>query len=850
MPAAVTHLLHPDVAAWFLRELGEPTPAQEACVPLALEGRNVLLSSPTGTGKTLAGFLAVIDRLYREHVAGQLAPLGIRAIYVSPLRALTYDMRKNLEAPLAGLGVVESIRIASRSGDSSPSERAKQRRKPPHIWLTTPESLAIVLCQKGYREALARCEFVIVDELHALAETKRGAHLSISLERLERLAGRPLCRVGLSATVSPLETAARFLAGEGRTCEIVEPGVTRQSLVEVLTPLKRSAYPPAGYTGSRVIQDVARIVEGNRSTLIFTNTRSSTENISVRLKHALPDLVPYIEAHHSSLDRDVRLETEDRLKNGELRAVVCSTSLELGIDIGSVDSVVMLSTPKGISRALQRIGRSGHSVRAMSHGVLVATNINDLIECIVCAEMVKRRTLDPVRPMENPADVGIQHLVGMAMEGDVTPDEAFALIRRAHGFRNLPRAEFDGYLRYLEGGGESLEGAYRETFGKVVIVDGKLATTGRKVERDYLVNIGTIASDGSVSVRLGRKRLGSVEEGFAKQLKIGDCFVIGGQVVRLDDAGVGELQVSPARNRLPTIPAWNANKMPLASGLAAEVTRFRTEMWKRLRGSREEVLEWLVEEWNISALNAEAVLQHFVNQERFSTIPRQGLTLIEVFRDEERDPDLVHFFFHTLIGRSANDALSRIVSWRLKEAVGGNALVTIDDYGFLLSLKAFQALEQRDWRELFQPAKAMEDLHQALEGSQLVKWQFGGVAQTGLMVPRNLPGKERKVKQLRWSSEILFRVLTEHEPGHPLLRQAFREAMHTFLDVDRAIWFMNEAAAPDHEWKLIESPVVTPFSFGIYVSKIKEGMMMEDPEDAIERLFHEMSQKVTEHPCR
>lgn len=846
----VTRLLHPDLAAWFLRELGEPTAAQEACVPAVMAGRNVLLSSPTGTGKTLAGFLPVIDRLYREHHEGRLGPLGIRAIYVSPLRALTYDMRKNLQAPLDGLGLAETVRIASRTGDSSPTERARQRRHPPHIWLTTPESLAIVCCQKGFREALSRCEFVIVDELHALAETKRGAHLTISLERLERIAGRPLCRVGLSATVSPLEIAARFLVGEGRSCEVLEPVAARQSLVEVLTPLKRTAYPPAGYTGSRVIQDVARIVEGNRSTLIFTNTRSSTENISLRLKHALPGLVPYIEAHHSSLDRDIRLETEDRLKNGELRAVVCSTSLEMGIDIGSVDSVVMMSTPKGISRALQRIGRSGHSVRAMSHGVLVATNINDLIECVVCAEMVKRRALDPVRPMENPADVVIQHLVGLAMEGDVTPDEAFALVRRAHGFRDLPRTEFDALLRYLEGGGESLEGAYRETFGKVVTVEGKLAVTGRKVERDYLVNIGTIAADGSVSVRLGRKRLGGVEEGFAKQLKIGDCFVIGGQVVRLDDAGPGELYVSQARNRMPTIPAWNANKMPLASGLASEVTRFRTEMWHRLRDGREGTLEWLVEDWNLSTLNAGAVLEHFLHQERFSTIPRQGLTLIEVFRDEERDPDLVHFFFHTLIGRSANDALSRIVSWRLREAAGGNALVTIDDYGFLLSLKTFQALGQEDWRALFHPAQAAEHLHQALEGSQLVKWQFGAVAQTGLMVPRNLPGGERKVKQLRWSSEILFRVLTEHEPDHPLLTQAYREAMHTFLDIDRAIASMTESAAPDHEWRLVESPVVTPFSFGMYVSKIKEGMMMEDPEEAIERLFNEMSRKVVDHPGR
>jgi len=257
-------------------------------VPLILQGHHVLLSSPTGTGKTLAGFLGIIDLLYREHVAGSLPPQGIRAVYVSPLRALTYDMRMNLAAPLAGLGVTDAIRIASRTGDSTPAERQALRRKPPHLLLTTPESLAILLCQAGFREALARCGHVIVDELHALAETKRGAHLNLSLERLERLAGRAVCRIGLSATVAPLETAARFLVGDGRVCRIMEPAFERPSRVEVLTPLRREAYPPAGYTGSRVIQDVARIVQGNRSTLIFTNTRSGTEGFSLRLKQALP----------------------------------------------------------------------------------------------------------------------------------------------------------------------------------------------------------------------------------------------------------------------------------------------------------------------------------------------------------------------------------------------------------------------------------------------------------------------------------------------------------------------------------------------------------------------------------
>ena len=837
-------LLHPDVALWFSRTFGDPTPAQTGCIPHVLAKESVLLSSPTGTGKTLAAFLGVIDHLYRELSSGTLKTGEVRAIYVSPLRALTYDIRKNLVTPLEGLGVADRIHVASRTGDTSTKDRAATKRRPPHLFLTTPESLAIVLCQEAYREAFRACEYLIIDELHALAENKRGAHLLASAERLENLANHPLCRVGLSATIEPLDRVARFLSGPGRPCHIVTPEWERRSLIEVLTPLHRSPYPPAGYAGSRMISDVARIVEENRTTVIFTNTRSNTENVSMRLRRALPGFAHQLETHHSSIDRDLRLEVEDRLKGGELRAVVCSTSLELGIDIGSVDSVVMMSTPKGVTRALQRIGRSGHSIRQMSHGVLVATNINDLIECVVCAEMAKRRRLDPVTPMDKPVDVLIQHVVGMAMEGTYTERSAWITLRRADAFRELKRAEFKRVLRYLEGGGVSLEAQYKNTFGKIEIRDGFLVTVSKAVERDYLVNVGTIAATGTVRVVLGRKHLGEVEEGFAKSLQPGDIFVIAGRVVRLEECGVDVLHVSAADHRLPTIPSWNANKMPLASGLAEEVRRFRTEMWARLvqrEEAGETILDWLVEAWSISRFNAEAILEHFRNQLRLSTIPREGHFLIEAFRNERDDPDRVHYFFHSLIGRSANAALSRIIAWRVKESVGGNALVTIDDYGFLLSLKSFQALERDDWRELFQPREALADLESALRGSELVKWQFAGVAQTGLMVPRNRPGKERKLKQLRWSAEILFRVLTEREPDHPLLEQAYRDAMHTFLDTNRAIEFLKKAARLD--WELIEVPAVTPFSFGMYVSKIREGMMLEDPEEAIDRLFFQMNQR-------
>jgi ATP-dependent Lhr-like helicase len=544
------------------------------------------------------------------------------------------------------------------------------------------------------------------------------------------------------------------------------------------------------------------------------------------------------------LDRNIRQEVEDRLKEGDLRAVVCSTSLELGIDIGHIDTVIMVSTPKGISRALQRVGRSGHSIDQTSHGVLVATNINDLIECIVCARLTHERELEPVRILDSASDVVIQHLLGMAMDDGVTVDEAFDTVRSAYPFRKLDRKRFDRLVEYLEGGGRSLQKQYRQTFGKIEEKDGIYHTVSKRVEREYLVNVGTIHADGMVNVRLGRRRLGAVEERFVKGLKMGDVFVLAGKTVKLIDSSPSEIIVENASGRLPTVPAWNANKMPLASGIANEVARLRTELDRRLNEKGEEpedVIDWLVEEWSISQSNAAAIIEHFENQMLLSQVPRQDRMLIERFIDSE-DEERIHFFFHTLIGRAANDALSRIVSHRLKKKVGGNTLVTIDDYGFMLSVKDFQDLEKHQWKELFVRASAEKDLEGVLKDSQLVKWQFSGVAQTGLMVPRNLPGAQRKMKQIRWSSDLLFQVLSEREPDHPLLEQALYEAKHTFLDTDRAAAFLD--SAQDLEWVLLNVPAVSPFAFGLYASKIKEGMMMESPEEAIERLYREMQRKL------
>ncbi|ATC62792.1 helicase [Nibricoccus aquaticus] len=868
--------LHPELATWFANKFTHFSPGQLTTVPEILAGHSALLCSPTGTGKTLAAFLGVFDYLAKAHDRKEL-PAGLVAIYVSPLRALTYDLQKNLQSPLDELGW-KHIRVASRSGDTTPKERAAQRRKPPHILVTTPESLTLLLSQPTWIAAFKTVRFLIIDELHALAENKRGSLLMASAERLEdviatahrsptpstpvsgsssafTLPSSPftLQRIGLSATVAPLETVAEFLVGTDRPCRIIDIAPFKRAHIELFSPLRKNPYPPAGWGGARLHKELCTLLLQKRTTLIFTNTRSGAESIGLRLKQLLPDLAPQIEVHHASLDRAVRLEVEDRLKRGELRAVVCSTSLELGIDIGSIDTVVMVSAPKGVSRALQRIGRSGHSMKQTSHGVLFATNINDLVECTVTAQMMERRELEPVRLHADPLDVLAQHLVGLAIFSSVTPDEAFALLRRAQPFKELTREKFDRVLRYLEGGGVSLERNYRDVFGKIRLVDGQLTIPSPRTARDFYQNVGTIAASPMIQVRLGRRNLGQVEEMFMKGLRPGDTFVLNGRTVRLIETRLLTAKVAEAKNSLPTVPRWNANKMPLTSGIALEVARFRTELASRLPappansptsinlhaslaanvGRIESATDWLATGYSLSRANSEAIVRHFLLQSQISRVPTTGFFLIE--RYEERG--LLHYFVHSLIGRSPNDALSRIIVWRVNQIVGGNARVTIDDYGFLLTVAPFQAIDLPTWKKLFVREGAEEALRSALSEADLVKWQFRGVAQTGLMVPRRVHGQERGARSLQWSAEIIFDVLRRHEPDHPLLEEAYAEATLRFLDTPRALQFLDDVH--NVPWELVPTDRVSPFSFGIFVSKIKETMTLEDPETTIERLYHD-----------
>jgi ATP-dependent Lhr-like helicase len=875
------------ITDWFRRTFGEPTQAQAEAWPKILAGRHVLVVSPTGTGKTLAAFLAILHELALRHTAGTLEDT-IYAIYVSPLRALGYDLEKNLQEPLRGAyGEASPIRVALRSGDTSSAERRRQATQPPHVLLTTPESLLILLSQTKWLEPLRTVRWVVIDEVHALAENKRGAHLSLSLERLaEWVAGRPqrsgpghYQRIGLSATVAPVDEVARFLVGVGRDCDVVDVGASKRIEMSVHSPLGSNPYPVAGFTGVRLVGELGELVRRHRTTLVFTNTRSGAEATTFWLKSATPELANQIECHHGSLDRDSRLEVEDRLKRGELRAVVCSTSLELGIDIGSIDLVVMIATPKGVSRAVQRTGRAGHSVHAVSRGILMATNLNDLVECCATVLLARQRGLDAVRIPQAPLDVLAQHLVGMGCTRSWTRVEALAMVRQSHVYRDLPESELSDVLDYLAGGGRSLRAQYREVFGRIQLSEEGFETPVGTIRRDYLQNAGTIPSEGMVNVRWRMRSLGAVEESFMRMLRPGDVFMLGGRPVRLMRVSAMEAFVERADHASPTVPRWNANKMPLSNRVATEIATFRAELRRRFETGDPrdpDHAAWIATRLDCGLANAGLIHRMYRAQHELSEIPTADAVLVEEMLTTGEDASVLaqvageagasdgskttkrrrkgwvetaraseparHYFVHALIGRSANDALSRVMAARLGTMGGGNVVVTPDDYGFVMTVAADHVLPEAAMRALLAPAEFGADLDRSLARSALLKHHFRNAAQTGLMVYRNYFGDRKPVRKLQFSVEVIFNVLAEHEPDHVLMREARRDAMHTYLDLPGALAFAERSSGMPIRFRRVNR--VPPLSFSLYATKIREALMVEDPREALERLYHHWWAKI------
>ena len=579
-------LFHPVIQDWFRDRFAAPTEPQQRGWP-AIAGRgHTLISAPTGSGKTLTAFLAIIDRLFREGTEGRLAD-EMRIVYVSPLRALSNDMHRNLEEPLSQITdqaeqqglLVPPISIGLRTGDTSSYQRQKLVRRPPHIFVTTPESLYLMLTAEKSRDVLRSVDTLIVDEIHALVRDKRGSHLAFTLERLEHVAERPLQRIGISATQKPIERMAEFLTGRRAKCEIVDVGHQRDLDLGIEVPTTDLSAVCTHEHWAEVNARLVELINEHRSTLIFVNTRRLAERVTHQLTELLGE--EHVGSHHGSLAADIRLDTEQRLKTGQLKAVVATASLELGIDVGYIDLVVQLGSPRSIATFLQRIGRSGHALGLTPKGRLFALTRDELLECMALVRAVKGGRLDVTPIPETPLDILAQQIVAEVAAEEWGTDELFELVRRSYPYRTLSREDFDRTIRYLSEGITDTAGRTR-TFLHHDQVNRRLRP--RKGARITAINNGgAIGEIDSVRVMLEPEHtvVGNVDEDFAVESSAGDIFLLGNTSWRIQGLRGNDLLVTDAHGAPPTIPFWRGEAPGRTVELSEEVARLREEIRER-----------------------------------------------------------------------------------------------------------------------------------------------------------------------------------------------------------------------------------------------------------------------------
>jgi ATP-dependent Lhr-like helicase len=799
---------HPAVAGWFARAFTDATPAQAAAWPEIAAARHVLIAAPTGSGKTLAAFLAVIDQLVREGVAGGGLADETSVVYVSPLKALSNDIHRNLEAPLAGiaaelraLGLPEhGIRTFVRTGDTPQHERTAMRKRPPHIVVTTPESLYILMGSESGRRMLASTRTVIVDEIHAMAGSKRGVHLALTLERLEALAGRRLTRVGLSATQKPIEEVARFLVGGGGLradgspdCAIIDTGHVRERDLQLEIPSAPLESVMSGEVWTEIYDRLAELVSEHRTTLVFVNTRRQSERIARHLSERLGE--QHVAAHHGSMAKESRLDAEKRLKGGELRALVATASLELGIDIGDVDLVCQLASPRSIAAFLQRAGRSGHSVGGTPKGRLFPLSRDDLVECAALLAAVRRGELDRLAVPDKPLDVLAQQIVAETAAREWQEDELFACLTRAWPYRDLGRAGFDELLRMLAEGYSTRRGRH----GALIHHDGvNHRVKGRRSARlTALTSGGTIPDTADYQVLLEPQAqfVGTVNEDFAIESLQGDIFQLGNVSYRILRVEPGRIRVEDARGEPPSIPFWIGEAPGRTDELSASVSRLRRELEAELDRGAEAATAWLTAASGIGAPAAVQLVSYLAAaRAALGAVPTQELVIFERFFDEAGGMQLV---IHSPFGSRINRAWGLALRKRFCRSFNFELQAAATEDTIVLSLTTAHSFELAEVARYLHSNTVRPLLVQALCAAPMfpVRWRWS--ATIALALPRFRGGKKVPAPLQRMAAEDLLTAVFPDQvacaenltgeleiPDHPLVRQAIRDCLEEAMDIE------------------------------------------------------------------
>ncbi|HEY5804784.1 MAG TPA: DEAD/DEAH box helicase [Lysobacter sp.] len=878
---------HPAVAAWFSRTFPAPTPAQVQAWPAIRSGRNTLVAAPTGSGKTLTAFMTAIDGLVRQGLANAegsglfgnepaaALPDETVVVYISPLKALSNDIRINLEAPLAGIraelqamGLPDvDIRTAVRTGDTPQAERALTRRKPPHILVTTPESLYVLLGSESGRAMLSTVRTVIVDEIHAVAASKRGSHLALSLERLEALAGRGITRIGLSATQKPIEAVARFLVGatpqpgpplgeEGDRvdCAIVNIGYTRErDLALELPPTPLSAVM-SNDQWDQVYVRLADLVEQHRTTLVFVNTRRMAERAARHLGERLGK--DAVAAHHGSLAKELRLDAEQKLKRGELRVLVATASLELGIDIGDIDLVCQLGSPRSIAAFLQRVGRSGHNVGGVPKGRLFPQTRDELIECAALLDSVRRGELDALVIPDAPLDVLAQQIVAEVSCREWEEDALYDWVRRAWPYAQLKREDFDAVVRMLADGFTTRRGI-RAGYLHRDAVNRKLR--GRKGGRmTALMSGGTIpdTADYAVVVEPESLFIGSVNEDFAIESMAGDIFQLGNTSYRILRVEPGKVRVEDAQGAPPSIPFWLGEAPGRTDELSHAVSRLREEVASRLDmdlprqqtsedsagadvvpHAQEASESWLRDELGLPAAAAQQVTEYLAStQAALGAMPSQHTLVLERFFDESGGTQLV---IHTPFGSRINRAWGLALRKRFCRQFNFELQAAATEDAIVLSLSTSHSFPLEEVARYLHSSSAEHVLVQALLDAPMfgVRWRWA--ATTALALPRFVGGKKVPPQLQRMKSEDLLatvfpdqvacaeNLVGEREvPDHPLVAQTLHDCLYEAMDIEG--WLRLLRAMEAGEVTVVARDLSAPSPFAAEVLNARPYSFLDD----------------------
>jgi len=834
----------PQVRDWFTSAFAAPTEAQALAWPAIASGEHVLISAPTGSGKTLAAFLWAIDGLVARPRTDPKA--GTRVVYVSPLKALSYDVERNLRAPLRGVRADEAARVAVRTGDTPQKERMQIRRTPPDILITTPESLYLMLTSQA-REVLTEVETVIVDEIHAVAATKRGSHLALTLERLTEASEHEVQRIGLSATQNPLEEVGRFMVGPRRSCRIVDAGVRKELDLQIQVPVESMKEPDAGQPPSDPLKPPANygeatrrsiwpamypqlleLVREHRSTIIFVNARRAAERLALRLNELAGEEIA--RAHHGSLAREERTVIEEMLKAGQLPCLVATSSLELGIDMGAVDLVLQVESPKSVARGLQRIGRAGHGVGDVSKGRIFPKFRADLLESAVVVKLMREGRIEPTVVPRNALDVLAQQIVAIAATHDPEPvavDDLHALVTRTHSYAELPRPLLENVLDMLDGRYPSAE------FGELRprIVWDRVGGTirARKGSRQLaIVNAGTIPDRGLFSVVLpDGRRVGELDEEMVYEARAGQTFLLGASTWRIEEIGRDRVVVTPAPGHPGAVPFWKGDSVGRPKELGLEIGRFS-------RWAVDQDAETLERDYDLDALAARNLLDYLrEQQEATRVVPSDRTIVVERFRDEIGDWRLCVL---SPYGGRVHAAWGLALSRKLRDELGLESDAIWSDDGIIVGLPDADELGGRDPIDfvLLDPDEVEDAVVGELGGSALFGARFRENAGRALLIPRAYPGKRTPLWQQRLKSQTLLEVAKRYA-DFPIILETYRECLRDVLDLPGLQELLRGLHRRELSLVEVETSTASPFASSLLFDYVASYMYEGDTPNAERR---------------